>query len=147
MPSKTKSANVKVPVVPNFVARWYEENKDDIDFAIWEACRDCDDNSVGKWIEETDGAIPTLVKMGIVGYECENDGYVVKGSEGRYVKESFISIAYGIFSKCNYEYTLDPRSADVFLDESMAQIMAKLLPDKAEVLALKELREERYYEV
>ena len=80
-------------------------------------------------------------------YECENDGYVVKDSEGRYVKESFISIAYGIVSKCKYEYTLDPRSADVFLDESMAQIMAKLLPDKAEVLALKELREDSYYEV
>ena len=39
------------------------------------------------------------------------------------------------------------RCADVFLDESMAQIMAKLLPDKAEVLALKELREDSYYEV
>lgn len=147
MSLKTKSSMVQVPVVPVYIASWYEENKDDIDFAIWEACRDYEDSPVGKWIEETDGAIPTLVKMGIVGYECENDGYVVKDSEGRYVKESFISIAYGIVSKCNYEYTLDPRSADVFLDESMAQIMAKLLPDKAEVLALKELREERYYEV
>lgn len=147
MPLKTKSAKLQVPVVPVYIASWYEENKDDIDFAIWEACRDCEDNSVGEWIEETVGAIPTLVKMGIVGYECENDGYVVKDSEGRYVKESFISIAYGIVSKCKYKYTLDPRSADVYLDESMAQIMAKRLPDKAEVINLNDLREDIYYEV
>lgn len=142
MPIKTKSANVKVPVVPNFIARWYEENKDDIDFAIWEACRDCEDNSVGKWIEGTDGAIPTLVKMGIVGYELEEAGYVVEDSGGRYVSLSKFVVTEGVTIKFDYTYTRDPQEADVFTDEDMAKFVANNLPSKAEVLSLKELRED-----
>lgn len=142
MPVKTKSANVKVPVVPNFVARWYEENKYDIDFAIWEACRDCDDNSVGKWIEGTDGAIPTLVKMGIVGYELEEAGYVVKDSDGRYVSLSKFVVTEGVTAKFDYTYTRDAQEADVFTDEDMAKFVANNLPIEAEVLTIKELRED-----
>lgn len=147
MPSKTKSANVKVPVVPLFVARWYEENKDDIDFAIWEACRDDEDNSVGKWIEKTYGAVPTLVKMGIVGYEIEEAGYVVKDSGGRYVSLSKFVVTEGVTMKFDYTYTRDAQEADVFTDEDMAKFVANNLPSEAEVLSTKELREERYYEV
>lgn len=142
MPIKTKSANVKVPVVPNFIARWYEENKDDIDFAIWEACRDCEDNSVGKWIEGTDGAIPTLVKMGIVGYELEEAGYVVEDSGGRYVSLSKFVVTEGVTIKFDYSYTRDLQEADVFTDEDMAKFVANNLSSEAEVLSLKELRED-----
>lgn len=142
MPIKTKSANVKVPVVPNFIARWYEENKDDIDFAIWEACRDCDDNSVGKWIEETYGAIPTLVTMGIVGYELEEEGYVVKDSGGRYVSLSKFVVTEGVTVKFDYTYTRDLQEADVFTDEDIAKFVANNLSIEAEVLSLKELRED-----
>ncbi|WP_154949108.1 DUF1642 domain-containing protein, partial [Klebsiella grimontii] len=28
------------PVVPKFVAEWFEDNKDDLEFAIWELCVD-----------------------------------------------------------------------------------------------------------
>ena len=142
MPIKTKSANVKVPVVPNFIARWYEENKDDIDFAIWEACRDCEDNSVGKWIEGTDGAIPTLVKMGIVGYELEEAGYVVEDSGGRYVSLSKFVVTEGVTIKFDYTYTRDAQEADVFTDEDIAKFVANNLSIEAEVLSLKELRED-----
>lgn len=141
MPSKTKSANVKVPVVPFFVARWYEENKDDIDFAIWEACRDCEDSPVGKWIEKTYGAVPTLVKMGIVGYEIEEAGYVVKDSGGRYVSLSKFVVTEGVTMKFDYTYTRDAQEADLFTDEDMAKFVANKLPREAEVLTLKELRE------
>ncbi|WAX16013.1 hypothetical protein EH802P2_00082 [Enterococcus phage EH802P2] len=147
MTSKTKSANVKVPVVPLFVARWYEDNKDDIDFAIWEACRDCDDNSVGKWIEGTAGAIPALVKMGIVGYEIEEAGYVVKDSGVRYVSLSKFVISEGVTTKFDYTFTQDLQEADVFTDEDMAKFVANNLPIEAEVLTLKELKENNYYEV
>lgn len=27
------------PVVPQFVAEWFERNKDDLEYAIWELCR------------------------------------------------------------------------------------------------------------
>lgn len=147
MSLKTKSAKVQVPVVPLFIASWYEENKDDIDFAIWEACRDCEDSPVGKWIEETDRAIPTLVKMGIVGYECEKGGYAVKILDGRYVTLSKLIITEGMTTKFDYTYTRDPQGADLFTDEDMAKFVANKLPREAEVLTLKELREDSYYEV
>lgn len=142
MPSKTKSANVKVPVVPNFIARWYEDNKDDIDFAIWEACRDDEYNSVGKWIEGTEGAIPTLVKMGIVGYEIEEAGYVVKDYGGSYVSLSKFVVSEGVTIKFDYTFTRDAQEADVFTDEYMAKFVANNLPIGAEVLTLKELKED-----
>lgn len=147
MSLKTKSAKVQVPVVPLFIASWYEENKDDIDFAIWEACRDYEDSPVGKWIEDTDGAIPTLVKMGIVGYECEEGGYAVKDSAGRYVTLSKLIITEEMTTKFDYTYTRDPQEADLFTDEDMAKFVANKLPREAEVLSLKELREDSYYEV
>lgn len=141
MPLKTKSAKVHVPVVPLFIAHWYEENKDDLDFAIWEACRDYKDSPVGKWIEGTDGAIPTLVKMGIVGYECEEGGYAVKILDGRYITNSIIHLLEGMVTKFEYSYTSDPLKADLFIDEDMAQLVTNRLPREAEVLTLKELRE------
>ncbi len=142
MPLKTKSANVQVPVVPLFIARWYEENKDDIDFAIWDACQESSNDTVAKWIEGTDGAIPTLVKMGIVGYECEEGGYAVKDSGGRYVTLSKLIITEGMTTKFDYTYTRDPQEADLFTDEDMAKFVANKLPREAEVLTLKELRED-----
>lgn len=142
MPLKTKSANVQVPVVPLFIARWYEENKDDIDFAIWDACQESSNDPVAKWIEGTDGAIPTLVKMGIVGYECEEGGYAVKDSAGRYVNLSKLIITEGMTTKFDYTYTRDPQEADLFTDEDMAKFVANKLPREAEVLPLKELRED-----
>lgn len=147
MTLKTKSAKVQVPVVPLFIARWYEENKDDIDFAIWDACQESSNDTVAKWIEGTDGAIPTLVKMGIVGYECEEGGYAVKDSGGRYVTMSKLIITEGMTTKFDYTYTRDPQEADLFTDEDMAKFVANKLPREAEVLTLKELREESYYEV
>lgn len=147
MPLKTKSAKVQVPVVPLFIARWYEENKDDIDFAIWDACQESSNGTVAKWIEGTDGAIPTLVKMGIVGYECEEGGYAVKDSAGRYVTLSKLIITEGMTTKFDYTYTRDPQEADLFTDEDMAKFVANKLPREAEVLTLKELREDNYYEV
>ena len=147
MALKTKSAKVQVPVVPVYVARWYEDNKDDIDFAIWEACRNCEDNSVGKWIEKTAGAIPTLVKMGIVGYELDEDGYIVEDSGGRYVSLSEFVVTEGVTIKFEYTYTRNAQEADVFTDEDMANFVANNLPSEAEVLTLKELKENNYYEV
>lgn len=141
MTLKTKSANVQVPVVPLFIARWYEDNKDDIDFAIWEACQESPVDPIARWIEGTDGAIPTLIKMGIVGYECEDGGYAVKILDGRYITNSILHLLEGMVTKFDYSYTSDPLKADLFIDEDMAKLVADRLPRAAGVLTLKELRE------
>lgn len=78
------------PVVPQFVAEWYEENKRSIDESIWEYLVNWDDgswNDFKKWMFPCDSntAIQTLVNMHQFGYEVEKEvRYTVriKGVDG-----------------------------------------------------------------
>ncbi|EAC8158080.1 DUF1642 domain-containing protein [Listeria monocytogenes] len=78
--SKIKS---KVPVVPQFVADWYEDNKDDLEYSIWEYIRDWDvqdsESDFYDFMDYKDNhAIETLIKMRN-GYEVEKEQlYYVK---------------------------------------------------------------------
>lgn len=71
-------------VVPQFVADWYEENKDDFEFNVWDwiAFRDEPEKLKNKefnyWINDCEGnPIQTLVNMHQFGYEKEPK-YIVK---------------------------------------------------------------------
>lgn len=72
------------PVVPQCVAEWYEEHKDNLNESIWEYLVDWDDANWGdfhRWISQPDenGAIATLVNMHQFGYEVEKQPrYTVK---------------------------------------------------------------------
>lgn len=75
------------PVVPQFVADWYEGNKDDFEVnlfqCIGEAVEDYDSNSSSKfedWLMSDDTeVIKTLVNMHQFGYEVEEEKrYTVK---------------------------------------------------------------------
>lgn len=72
------------PVVPQFVADWYEENKDDFDYRLWNIIVDMGDEEIeqpeiAKWINVTSGAITTIVNMHQFGYEVEREKrYLVK---------------------------------------------------------------------
>lgn len=70
--------------VPQFVAEWYEENKDDFEFNVWDwiAFRNEPEKSKNKefnyWINDCEGnPIQTLVNMHQFGYEKEKR-YLVK---------------------------------------------------------------------
>ncbi|EME3594310.1 DUF1642 domain-containing protein [Enterococcus faecium] len=80
----------KKPVVPQFVAEWFEENKDDLEFAIWELCVDSygsTEQGMLNWIQQSENnPIETLTRMKD-GYEVEKEPlYRVKLGEGYFVE-------------------------------------------------------------
>lgn len=78
------------PVVPQYVADWYEEIKEDLDESIWEYLVNWDDagwDDFKRWLSQSDenGAITTLINMHQFGYEVEKEKrYTVriKGVDG-----------------------------------------------------------------
>lgn len=70
------------PVVPKFVADWYEENKEDFDYEIWNYIVEWDDQNYDdfkKWFNREDKRFRILVNMHQFGYEVEKEKrYLVK---------------------------------------------------------------------
>lgn len=63
-------------VVPQFVADWYEENKDDFEYSLYKLCIDFHEKKLRadlhRWFgESVNKPIETLVKMKLYGYEVE----------------------------------------------------------------------------
>lgn len=64
------------PVVPQFVADWYEEHKDNLNESIWEHLVNWDYanwDDFHRWMSLETGAITTLVNMHQFGYEVEKE--------------------------------------------------------------------------
>lgn len=66
------------PVVPQFVADWYEDHKDILNEAIWEYLVNWDEvvqNDFKRWMYKAyeNGAITTLANMHQFGYEVEKE--------------------------------------------------------------------------
>ena len=73
-------------VVPQFVADWYEKNKDEFELNLWVFLTDFDEENIdmserfGIWLgDEDNNPIQTLVNMHQFGYEVEEEKrYLVK---------------------------------------------------------------------
>lgn len=66
------------PVVPQFMADWYEENKDDFEYGLYKICINYSkrilQDDLQEWFGPDDNkAIETLVKMKLYGYEVEKE--------------------------------------------------------------------------
>lgn len=76
------------PVVPQYVADWYEEAKDNFDYNLWEYLVDWEKQEPSdfkNWINNEENTLPTLVNMDQFGYEVEKEKrYTVriKGVDG-----------------------------------------------------------------
>lgn len=76
------------PVVPQYVADWYEEHKGDIDYDFWEYLVDWEQqepNDFKNWVNGEYNTITTLINMNQFGYEVEKEvRYTVriKGVDG-----------------------------------------------------------------
>jgi hypothetical protein len=73
------------PVVPQFVADWYEENKDDLEFHIWDYILDWykqEESEFKVWMNYSrNKPIKTLINMKQFGYKVEKEKrYLVKES-------------------------------------------------------------------
>lgn len=64
------------PVVPQYVADWYEEHKGDIDYSFWEYLVDWEQqepNDFKNWVSREYDTITTLANMHQFGYEVEKE--------------------------------------------------------------------------
>lgn len=70
------------PVVPQYVADWYEEHKDDCDYELWDYFSiwdDQEDDDFKNWVKKETEPIITIVNMHQFGYEVEEETrYTVK---------------------------------------------------------------------
>ena len=71
-----KPLEIEKPVVPQFVADWYEDNRGDFEFNLYRLCIDyynCDlDMKMMIWFsDKRNKSIQTLVTMHQVGYDVE----------------------------------------------------------------------------
>lgn len=72
------------PVVPQFVADWYENNKDDLEYNLYKLCTDFREQKLradlhGWFNDDNHKCIETLVKMKLFGYEVEKEKlYIVE---------------------------------------------------------------------
>ena len=68
----------KKPVVPQFVADWYEDNQDDFEFNLYRLCVDYDNCELDKkmmiwFFDKNNNPIQTLTAMHRLGYEVEKE--------------------------------------------------------------------------
>lgn len=96
-------------VVPKFVAEWFEENKDDLEFPIWELCVDSygskDEHGMLNWIQQSENnPIETLIRMKD-GYEVEKEPlyyvrlpYEVWDEEAAELKTEYVYLHHEITS-------------------------------------------------
>lgn len=71
-----------IPEVPQYVADWYEENKKNLDYNIWNYIMDWEDTEEDNfkiWINNSKDAFQTIINMHQFGYKVEKvDLYRVK---------------------------------------------------------------------
>lgn len=96
-------------VVPKFVADWFERNKDDLEYAIWELCVDSynaeDEHGMFDWIQCSENkSIETLIRMKD-GYEVNKEPlyyvrlpYEVWDEEAAELKTEYLYLHYEITS-------------------------------------------------
>lgn len=96
------------PEVPQYVADWYEENKKNLDYNIWNYIMDWEDteeDSFKRWVNNSKDAFQTIINMHQFGYKIENGKkYLVKLIQGgQYLHTDHSGETYfTAFSQSNY---------------------------------------------
>lgn len=96
------------PEVPQYVADWYEENKDNLDYNLWNYIMDWEDteeDSFKRWVNNSKDAFQTIINMHQFGYKNkEEKKYLVKLIQGgQYLHTDHSGETYfTAFSHSNY---------------------------------------------
>ena len=123
------------PVVPKFVAEWFEDSKHALDLAIFIAIRGLD---VEEWPHKTDfenwldisknKPIETLIRMKD-GYEVEKEPvWAIKNAQGNYLTKCDLWGKDGV----NYSFECNPSDKLLFTDKLIADAAALLVNATAE---------------
>lgn len=96
------------PEVPQYVADWYEENKGNLDYNLWNYIMDWEDteeDSFKRWLNNSNKAFQTIINMHQFGYKIKEDKkYLVKLIQsGQYLHTDHSGETYfTAFSQSNY---------------------------------------------
>lgn len=96
------------PEVPQYVADWYEDNKGNLDYNLWNYIMDWEDteeDSFKRWVNSSKDAFQTIINMHQFGYEIkEEKKYLVKLIQGgQYLHTDHSGETYfTAFSQSNY---------------------------------------------
>lgn len=86
------------PEVPQYVADWYEENKKNLDYNIWNyimGWEDTEEDNFKRWVNSSKDAFQTLVNMHQFGYKIkEEKKYLVKIKGD--IQENILVYGYGV---------------------------------------------------
>lgn len=113
--------DVTKPVeVPQCVIDWYEDNKDNLDYNLWNYIIDWDEQEPSEfkqWIDESNKAFETIVNMHQFGYKVEKEKhYKIKIIKtGQYLYKNGKDLFFSSYSRPEY----NPRL--VFTKEELEQ--------------------------
>ncbi len=85
------------PVVPQFVADWYEDHKDDFNYSLYDLCFKYSERKLNvdlhKWFRDDDNKpFETLVMMHKFGYEVEKESLYTVRFSSEYLSNLYIGI-------------------------------------------------------
>lgn len=117
----------EIPVVPQYVADWFEKNKDNLEHRIWKYHNDWRDHDPSDefylWMDHYVGhPIETLVKMKN-GYKIEKPMWAIKNECGNYLTKFSLWGTDGI----NYSFEFNPDRKLLFTNEEAAQSISLLV--------------------
>lgn len=116
------------PVVPEFVADWFEEHKRNLDYSIWEYIREWDQqdrfSDFHQWFDkEPNNPIEILIRMKD-GYEVEKEPlWAIKNADGNYLTKCALWGKDGV----NYSFECNPSHRLLFTDKATADAAALLV--------------------
>ena len=82
------------PLVPQFVAEWYEKNKDNFDYNLWNYVsewEDLEECEFKNWFNNSNKAFQTLVNMHQFGYEVKKEKKYRVKVKGLETNSSFLN--------------------------------------------------------
>lgn len=97
-----------VPEVPQYIADWYESNKENLDYNLWNYIMDweyTEEDNFKRWLNNSDKAFQTIINMHQFGYKIkEEKKYLVKLIQsGQYLHTDHSGETYfTAFSQSNY---------------------------------------------
>lgn len=86
------------PIVPQFVADWYEKNKNNLDYKIWNYVyewEEQEEDEFKNWFNHSNKAFQTLVNMHQFGYEIEKEKKFLVKMKG--LGHEFRVLKYNVF--------------------------------------------------
>ena len=86
------------PEVPQYVADWYEENKKNLDYNIWNYIMDWEDteeDNFKRWLNNSKDAFQTIINMHQFGYKIEKEKKYLVKIKGD-IQENILVYGYGV---------------------------------------------------